>query len=183
MHEFEQAKDKVMMGAERRSMVMTEDEKRLTAYHEGGHAIIAYYTPNTDPIHKATIIPRGQALGMVMRLPESDRFSESRNHLLGIIKVCMGGRIAEELIFGYDNVTTGASSDIRTATKIARAMVTECGLSDRLWISSLWRTSTGSLSGSLCCSKQNPSLKQLLKLWMRKLAKFWMLATTKQKSS
>jgi len=132
MHEFEQAKDKVMMGAERRSMVMTEDEKRLTAYHEGGHAIIAYYTPNTDPIHKATIIPRGQALGMVMRLPESDRFSESRNHLLGIIKVCMGGRIAEELIFGYDNVTTGASSDIRTATKIARAMVTECGLSDRL---------------------------------------------------
>lgn len=132
MNEFEQAKDKVMMGAERRSMVMTEEEKRLTAYHEGGHALIAYYTSDTDPIHKATIIPRGQALGMVMQLPEGDRVSMTRNQLLALIKVNMGGRIAEELIFGHDKVTTGASSDIRTATKIARGMVTEWGLSDRL---------------------------------------------------
>ena len=132
MHEFEQAKDKVMMGAERRSMVMTEDEKRLTAYHESGHAIIAFYTPDSDPIHKATIIPRGRALGMVMRLPEGDRISMSRSKLIADLKVSMGGRIAEELIFGYDKVTTGASSDIRMATEIARRMVTEWGLSDRL---------------------------------------------------
>lgn len=132
MFEFEQAKDKVMMGAERRSMVMTEEEKRLTAYHEGGHAIVAYYTPESDPIHKATIIPRGRALGMVMRLPEGDRISMSRSKLLGDLKVSMGGRIAEELIFGHDKVTTGASSDIQMATEIARRMVTEWGLSDRL---------------------------------------------------
>ena len=132
MHEFEQAKDKVMMGAERRSMVMTEDEKRMTAYHESGHAVIAYYIPDADPIHKATIIPRGQALGMVMQLPEGDRISMSRSQLLARIKVSMGGRIAEEMIFGYDKVTTGASSDIQAATKIARAMVTVWGLSDRL---------------------------------------------------
>jgi cell division protease FtsH len=132
MHEFEQAKDKVMMGAERRSMVMTEDEKRLTAYHESGHALIAFYTPDSDPIHKATIIPRGRALGMVMRLPEGDRISMSRSKLMADLKVSMGGRIAEELIFGYDKVTTGASSDIRMATEIARRMVTEWGLSDRL---------------------------------------------------
>jgi cell division protease FtsH len=132
MHEFEQAKDKVMMGAERRSMVMTEDEKRMTAYHESGHAVIAYYIPDADPIHKATIIPRGQALGMVMQLPEGDRISMSRSQLLARIKVSMGGRIAEEMIFGYDKVTTGASSDIQAATKIARGMVTVWGLSDRL---------------------------------------------------
>jgi cell division protease FtsH len=132
MHEFEQAKDKVMMGAERRSMVMTEEEKRLTAYHESGHAIIAFYTPDSDPIHKATIIPRGMALGMVMRLPEGDRISMSRSKLLADLKVSMGGRLAEEMIFGYDRVTTGASSDIRMATEIARRMVTEWGLSDRM---------------------------------------------------
>jgi cell division protease FtsH len=132
MHEFEQAKDKVMMGAERRSMVMTEDEKRMTAYHESGHAVIAYYIPDADPIHKATIIPRGQALGMVMQLPEGDRISMSRSQLLARIKVSMGGRIAEEMVFGHDKVTTGASSDIQSATKIARGMVTIWGLSDRL---------------------------------------------------
>ncbi|RZI45331.1 ATP-dependent zinc metalloprotease FtsH [Candidatus Finniella inopinata] len=132
MHEFEQAKDKVMMGAERRSMVMTEEEKKLTAYHEGGHAIIAYYTPDSDPIHKATIIPRGRALGMVMRLPEGDRISMSRSRLYADLKVAMGGRLAEELIFGYDKVTTGASSDIKMATNIARRMITEWGMSDRL---------------------------------------------------
>lgn len=132
MHEFEQAKDKVMMGAERRSMVMTEDEKKLTAYHEAGHAIVGYYIPDSDPIHKATIIPRGRALGMVMRLPENDRISVSRSKLLADIKVAMGGRLAEELIFGHAKVTTGASSDIRMATSLARRMITEWGMSDKL---------------------------------------------------
>lgn len=132
MTEFELAKDKVMMGAERRSMVMTEEEKRLTAYHESGHALVSYHTPDSDPIHKATIIPRGRALGMVMRLPEGDRISMSRIRLLADIKVAMGGRIAEELIFGADKITTGASSDIRAATEIARRMVIEWGMSESL---------------------------------------------------
>ncbi len=132
MAEFEQAKDKVLMGAERRSMAMTEQEKKLTAYHESGHAIVAFFTPESDPIHKATIIPRGRALGMVMRLPEGDRISVSRNKLLADVRVAMGGRLAEELIFGHENVTTGASSDIKMATEIARRMVTEWGLSDKL---------------------------------------------------
>jgi len=132
MTDLEHAKDKVMMGAERKSMVMTDEEKRLTAYHESGHAIIAFYTPASDPIHKATIIPRGRALGMVMRLPENDRISLSRIKLLADLKVAMGGRIAEELIFGYDKVTTGASSDIRMVTSYARRMVTEWGMSDNL---------------------------------------------------
>ncbi len=132
MVEFEQAKDKVMMGAERRSMAMTDEEKRLTAYHESGHALIAFFTPDSDPIHKATIIPRGRALGMVMRLPEGDRISMSRVKLLADLKVAMGGRLAEELIFGHGNVTTGASSDIKMATDIARRMVTEWGMSDVL---------------------------------------------------
>ncbi|MBW7849629.1 MAG: ATP-dependent metallopeptidase FtsH/Yme1/Tma family protein [Rhodospirillales bacterium] len=132
MAEFEAAKDKVMMGAERRSMVMTEDEKRLTAYHEAGHAIVALNEPESDPIHKATIIPRGRALGMVMRLPEGDRISVSRAKLKADLAVAMGGRIAEELIFGPDKVTTGASSDIKMATDMARRMVTEWGMSEKL---------------------------------------------------
>ena len=132
MHDFEHAKDKVMMGAERRSLAMTDEEKKLTAYHESGHAIIAFYSPDSDPIHKATIIPRGRALGMVMRLPEGDRISMSRSKLLADLKVAMGGRLAEEMIFGVGKVTTGASSDIRMATDIARRMVTEWGMSDKL---------------------------------------------------
>jgi cell division protease FtsH len=132
MVDFEAAKDKVMMGAERRSMVMTEEEKRLTAYHEAGHALVGYFTPASDPIHKATIIPRGRALGMVMRLPEGDRISVSREKLNADIAVAMGGRVAEELIFGYDKVTAGAASDIEQATKIARHMVTQWGMSDKL---------------------------------------------------
>ena len=132
MSEFEFAKDKVMMGAERRSMIMTEDERRLTAYHEGGHALVTVYSPASDPIHKATIIPRGRALGMVMRLPETDRLSVSRDKLLADITVAMGGRIAEELVFGADKVTSGASSDIQMATQIARTMVTQFGMSDKL---------------------------------------------------
>ncbi len=132
MSELEDAKDKVMMGAERRSMVMSEEEKRLTAYHEGGHAIVAINIEGTDPIHKATIIPRGHALGMVMRLPERDQLSLSRKKILADICVAFGGRVAEELIFGHDQVTTGASSDIQKATRMARAMVTRFGLSDEL---------------------------------------------------
>lgn len=132
MQEFEDAKDKVMMGAERKSMVMTEQEKKLTAYHEAGHAVVALHEEESDPIHKATIIPRGRALGMVMRLPEGDRISVSKAKLKADLAVAMGGRIAEEIIFGAEKVTTGASSDIRMATDMARRMVTEWGMSDKL---------------------------------------------------
>ena len=132
MAEFEEAKDKVMLGSERRSMVMTDEEKRLTAYHEAGHAVVALHCPASDPIHKATIIPRGRALGMVMRLPEGDRISLARDKIYADLRVACGGRIAEELIFGDDKVTTGASSDIRMATDIARRMVTEWGMSEKL---------------------------------------------------
>ena len=131
MAEFEDAKDKVMMGAERRSMVMTEEEKKLTAYHEGGHALVALHMPASDPIHKATIIPRGRALGMVMRLPERDQISVTRAKLQADLAVAMGGRLAEEIIFGHDKVTSGASSDIAMATKMAKAMVTRWGMSDK----------------------------------------------------
>ena len=132
MAEFEDAKDKVMMGSERKSMVMTEEEKKLTAYHEAGHAVVALHCPNSDPIHKATIIPRGRALGMVMRLPEGDRISVSKAKLEDDLAVAMGGRIAEEMIFGAEKVTTGASSDIQQATSIASKMVTEWGMSKDL---------------------------------------------------
>jgi cell division protease FtsH len=132
MSEFEEAKDKVMMGAERRSMAMSDEEKKLTAYHEGGHALIALNVKGSDPIHKATIIPRGRALGMVMRLPERDQLSITREKMMADLCVAFGGRIAEELIFGHDKVTTGAVSDIEQATRIARAMVTRFGMSDDL---------------------------------------------------
>lgn len=132
MPELEEAKDKIMMGAERRSMVMTEKEKKLTAYHEAGHAIVALNEPESDPIHKATIVPRGRALGLVMRLPEGDRISMARDKIEADLSVAMGGRIAEEIIFGNEKVTTGASSDIQMATNTARKMVTEWGMSDLL---------------------------------------------------
>ena len=132
MSDVEEAKDKVMMGAERRSMVMSEDEKKLTAYHEGGHAIVALNETASDPIHKATIIPRGRALGMVMRLPERDQLSISREKMHADIAVAMGGRIAEEIIFGHDKVTSGASSDIDMVTKMAKNMVTKYGMSTEL---------------------------------------------------
>ena len=132
MSDVEEAKDKVMMGAERRSMVMSEDEKKLTAYHEGGHAIVALNEVASDPIHKATIIPRGRALGMVMRLPERDQLSITREKMYSDIAVAMGGRIAEELIFGHDKVTSGASSDIEMVTKMAKNMVTKWGMSKEL---------------------------------------------------
>ena len=132
MLEFENAKDKVMMGAERRSLVMSEEEKRLTAYHEGGHALCALYEPESDPLHKVTIIPRGRALGVTFSLPENDRLSESRAYLKGLLVKVMGGRVAEEIILGPEKVTGGASGDIKQATRIARMMVTELGMSDKL---------------------------------------------------
>ncbi|KUR75997.1 ATP-dependent zinc metalloprotease FtsH [Novosphingobium sp. FSW06-99] len=132
MQEFEDAKDKVMMGAERRSMVMTDDEKKMTAYHEAGHAIVSVNEPASDPIHKATIIPRGRALGMVMRLPERDSYSYHRDKMLANLSVSMGGRVAEELIFGHDKVSSGASSDIQYATSLARNMVMRWGMSEKL---------------------------------------------------
>lgn len=121
-----------MMGAERKSMVMSEEEKKMTAYHEGGHAIVSVYSPASDPIHKATIIPRGRALGMVMRLPEADKISYLRDKMYADLAVAMAGRVAEEIIFGHDKVSSGASSDIKYATKLARAMVTEWGMSDKI---------------------------------------------------
>jgi len=130
--EFEDAKDKVMMGSERRSLVMSEEEKKLTAYHEGGHALVALNMPASDPVHKATIIPRGRALGMVMRLPERDQVSWTRAKLKADLAVAMGGRVAEEMIFGEEKVTSGASQDIKMATKMARAMATQFGMSDKL---------------------------------------------------
>lgn len=130
MRDLEEAKDKVMMGAERKSMVMSDEEKRLTAYHEAGHAIVALHMAASDPIHKATIIPRGRALGMVMRLPEGDKLSVTRQKMHCDLAVAMGGRVAEEMIFGYEQVTSGASSDIQQATRMAKAMVTQWGMSD-----------------------------------------------------
>ncbi len=132
MEDFENAKDKVMMGAERRSMVMTEDEKKLTAYHEAGHAVVGLHVPEHDPIHKATIIPRGRALGLVLSLPERDQLSVSYRKYKSKIAMAMGGRVAEELIFGEDAVTSGAASDIQQVSKIARAMVTQFGFDDEL---------------------------------------------------
>jgi len=132
MSEFEQAKDKVMMGAERRSMVMTEDEKKLTAYHEAGHALCMLYAEGHEPLHKVTIIPRGRALGITMFLPERDKYSQSKLEIKAMLASLFGGRIAEELIFGPDKVTTGAADDIRRATSLARRMVTEFGFSEKL---------------------------------------------------
>ena len=130
--DFEDAKDKVLMGSERRSMAMSEEEKKLTAYHEGGHAIVALNVPEADPVHKATIIPRGRALGMVMQLPEGDRYSMKYKQMTSRLAIMMGGRVAEELIFGPENVTSGAQSDIQQATKLARAMITQWGYSKEL---------------------------------------------------
>jgi cell division protease FtsH len=132
MAEFEHAKDKVMMGAERRSLVMSEDEKRMTAYHEAGHALVAIHEEECDPVHKATIIPRGRALGLVMSLPAGDRYSKHKSKMKAELAMAMGGRVAEEVIFGSDKVSNGASGDIKMATNMARMMVTEWGMSEKL---------------------------------------------------
>jgi cell division protease FtsH len=129
IHELDKAKDKIMMGTERRSMVMSEDEKKLTAYHEAGHAIVGLMVPEHDPVYKVSIIPRGRALGVTMFLPEQDRYSYTKRRLESQLASLFGGRVAEELIFGPDSVTTGASNDITRATDIARKMVTQWGLS------------------------------------------------------
>jgi cell division protease FtsH len=131
-HEFEDARDKIMMGAERRTLMMTEEEKRLTAYHEGGHALVSLSMPGSVPIHKATIIPRGGALGMVQGLPERDQISQSYRELIAMLAMAMGGRVAEELVFGRNKVTSGAASDIQQCTRVARAMITQLGFSDKL---------------------------------------------------
>ncbi|MDR0942547.1 MAG: ATP-dependent zinc metalloprotease FtsH [Holosporales bacterium] len=138
MKDFEMAKDRVMMGAERKSMSMTNEEKKNTAYHEAGHALIALLVPQCDPIHKVTIIPRGGALGMVVRLPEKDKFSITKTELLSNIKVALGGRVAEEMIFGEENITTGASQDIKQATKTAKNMIIKWGMSDDLGLRSFY---------------------------------------------
>jgi cell division protease FtsH len=130
MDDFERAKDKIIMGAERRSMVMPEEERRNTAYHESGHAIVARLLPKTDPVHKVTIIPRGRALGVTMQLPETDRYSQDRDRLMNTIAVLFGGRIAEELFM--HQMTTGAANDFERATELARRMVTQWGMSDEL---------------------------------------------------
>ena len=132
MQELEHAKDKVMMGAERKSMVMSEDEKKITAYHEGGHALVSLYVSESDPIHKATIIPRGRALGMVMQLPESDRCHHNKRYLEARLAIAMGGRVAEEIVFGKEKITTGASNDIKVATNLARNMITKWGFSEKI---------------------------------------------------
>jgi cell division protease FtsH len=132
MADLEDAKDKVMLGAERKSMVMKDEERRLTAYHEAGHAICAMRVPGNDPLHKVTIVPRGRALGLAFTLPEDDRVSVTRQQLEAVLVMSYGGRVSEELIFGHDRVTTGAASDIQKATAIARRYVTQWGLSDAI---------------------------------------------------
>jgi len=132
MDDFEKAKDKILMGGERKSMVMNDDEKKLTAYHEAGHAIVGRLVPDHDPVYKVSIIPRGRALGVTMFLPEEDRYSNSRQRINSMIAALFGGRVAEEVIFGDDAVTTGASNDIERATDLARNMVTKWGLSEKM---------------------------------------------------
>ena len=132
MAQFELAKDRVIMGTEWKSLVMTDDEKKMTAYHEAGHALVRVHEPASDPIHKATIIPRGGALGMVVSMPERDNYSYHRDKMYADLASVMGGRVAEEVIFGHDKVSSGASSDIQQATKLARAMVMQWGMSDKL---------------------------------------------------
>jgi cell division protease FtsH len=166
MREFEAAKDKVMMGVERKSMVMSEEEKRMTAYHEAGHAVVAMHFPASDPIHKATIIPRGRALGMVMSLPEADRISFYRDKMIAQLTMSMGGRVAEELVFGHDRVSSGASGDIEMATKLASAMVNHWGLSDDLGPVLYGPTSDtghGILRSQDSAAKSDAEIKRLVK--------------------
>jgi cell division protease FtsH len=132
MTDFEEAKDKVMLGVERRSLVLSEDERKLTAYHEAGHSVVSLMTPGSDPIHKVTIVPRGRALGLMMSLPDKDRYGQTKEWLIGRLAISFGGRVAEELVFGPDKITTGAGSDIQQATDTARRMVTMFGMSEKV---------------------------------------------------
>lgn len=158
MNDLEMAKDKVLMGAERKSMSMTDEEKKFTAYHEAGHALIALLVPSSDPIHKVTIIPRGVALGMVMRLPEKDKISVSKEELLSDIKVAMGGRVAEEIVFGPDMITTGASQDIKGATNIAKKMVINWAMSDKLGFRSFYENTGYFMEASEKVSEQTSEI-------------------------
>jgi ATP-dependent metalloprotease len=135
--DLEWAKDKIMMGSERKSAVISPESKKLTAYHEGGHALVSLYTPGSMPLHKVTVIPRGQALGVTVQLPEGDQTSVTKKELLAKLDVCMGGRVAEEIIFGEENVTTGASSDLQSATRIAQSMVMSYGMSEEFGLATL----------------------------------------------
>ena len=164
MQEFEDAKDKIMMGAERRSNAMTQAEKELTAYHEAGHAITALHVPSSDPLHKATIIPRGRALGMVMQLPEGDRYSMSYKYMVSRLIIMMGGRVAEEIKFGKENITSGASSDIDQATKLARAMVTRWGYSKELGLVAYGDNQEEVFLGHSVARQQNCLLPDILGL-------------------
>jgi cell division protease FtsH len=157
MSDFELAKDKVMMGAERKSLAMNEEEKKLTAYHEGGHALVALAVPLADPVHKATIIPRGRALGMVMQLPEGDRYSMKFQQMTSQLTIMMGGRVAEEIIFGKENITSGASSDIAAATRLARSMVTRWGFSEELGVVSYGENQDEVFLGHSVARTQNVS--------------------------
>ena len=170
MKEMEDAKDKVMMGAERKSMIMKDEEKLLTAYHEGGHAIVSLNMPASDPIHKATIIPRGRALGLVMRLPTEDRFSETYEQMIANMAVAMGGRASEEMIFGHNKVTSGASSDIQQCTNIARNMVVKWGLSERVGKINYSQEDNGYLSSGKSISADiSPETAKLIDEEVKKL--------------
>lgn len=160
MVEFEKAKDKIMMGAERRSMVMTEAQKESTAYHEAGHAIIGRLVPEHDPVHKVTIIPRGRALGVTFFLPEGDAISASRQKLESQISTLYGGRLAEEIIYGVEHVSTGASNDIKVATNLARNMVTQWGFSEKL-ICCCMRKKRAKCSSAVASQKRNICLMKL----------------------
>src|SRR3990167_2112493 len=162
--DFEMAKDKVMMGAERRSMAMSEDEKKNTAYHEGGHALVAITVPLADPVHKATIVPRGRALGMVMQLPEGDRYSMNFTQMTSRLAIMMAGRVAEELILGKENITSGASSDISAATSLARNMVTRWGFSDELGTVSYGDNQEEVFLGHSVARTQNVSPETMMKI-------------------
>ena len=169
MEDFENAKDKVMMGAERRSMVMTEDERKLTAYHEAGHAVVGLHVPQHDPIHKATIIPRGRALGLVLSLPERDQLSVTKTKYKSKIAMAMGGKVAEEMIFGAENVTSGASSDIQQITKIARAMVTQFGMSDTMGNIDYVNEQQSYLGPSASSLQAGPETQEKIDLEVRKI--------------
>lgn len=160
MVEFEKAKDKIMMGAERRSMVMTEAQKESTAYHEAGHAIIGRLVPEHDPVHKVTIIPRGRALGVTFFLPEGDAISASRQKLESQISTLYGGRLAEEIIYGVEHVSTGASNDIKVATNLARNMVTQWGFSEKLGRCCM-RKKRAKCSSAVASQKRNICLMKL----------------------